>query len=53
VARFDATPWARRTSGCAQSLLALGNVIAALSTGAPHVPYRDSKLTRLLKVRLQ
>lgn len=33
-----------------QSLLALGKVIGALATGAPHVPYRDSKLTRLLKV---
>jgi hypothetical protein len=33
-----------------QSLLALGNVIQALSTGdAGHVPFRSSKLTRLLK----
>jgi kinesin family protein 5 len=36
-----------------KSLLALGNVIFALSaakgTRAPHVPYRDSKLTRLLQ----
>jgi kinesin family protein 5 len=31
-----------------KSLSALGNVINALTTGAPHVPYRDSKLTRLL-----
>jgi len=31
-----------------KSLSALGNVINALSTGQPHVPYRDSKLTRLL-----
>ena len=34
-----------------QSLSALGNVIAALTQGGgrrPHVPYRDSKLTRLL-----
>eukprot|EP00753_Platysulcus_tardus_P006907 PLAT14686.1.p1 GENE.PLAT14686.1~~PLAT14686.1.p1 ORF type:complete len:471 (+),score=174.21 PLAT14686.1:197-1609(+) len=32
-----------------KSLLALGNVIAKLSEQAPHVPYRDSKLTRLLQ----
>jgi len=33
-----------------QSLSALGNVIVALSDNhAPHVPYRDSKLTRLLQ----
>jgi kinesin family protein 4/21/27 len=30
-------------------LLCLGNVINALSEGKPHVPYRDSKLTRLLQ----
>lgn len=29
-------------------LLALGNVINALSENQKHVPYRDSKLTRLL-----
>ena len=33
-----------------KSLLALGNCINALSTGSTHVPFRDSKLTRLLKV---
>lgn len=36
------------------SLSALGNVIAALTEGGgggQHVPYRDSKLTRLLQVR--
>jgi hypothetical protein len=35
-----------------QGLLALGNVISALSDGERrprHVPYRDSKLTRLLQ----
>ncbi|WP_304937799.1 kinesin family protein, partial [Dubosiella newyorkensis] len=32
-----------------QSLLALGNVISALVTGAKHVAYRDSKLTLLLQ----
>lgn len=34
-----------------QSLSALGNVIAALTDSKPrtHIPYRDSKLTRLLE----
>uniref|UniRef100_A0A6A7FXA6 Kinesin-like protein KIF18A n=1 Tax=Hirondellea gigas TaxID=1518452 RepID=A0A6A7FXA6_9CRUS len=32
-----------------RSLLALGNCINALADGKSHVPYRDSKLTRLLK----
>ena len=32
------------------SLSALGNVISSLTTpGAQHIPYRDSKLTRLLQ----
>jgi Kinesin motor domain len=37
-----------------QSLSALGNVIAALTDpkGRQHIPYRDSKLTRLLEVRV-
>lgn len=34
-----------------KSLSALGNVIKALTSGGgAHVPYRDSKLTRLLQV---
>lgn len=31
-----------------QSLSTLGNVVSALVTGKGHVPYRDSKLTKLL-----
>ena len=34
-----------------RGLLALGNVICALSEGKSHVPYRDSKLTRILQAR--
>ena len=34
------------------SLSALGNVISALVDGkSGHIPYRDSKLTRMLQVR--
>ena len=38
-------------------LLALGNVISALSSNdtkkkAIHIPYRESKITRILKVKL-
>lgn len=35
-----------------KSLSALGNVIAALADGKGHVPYRDSKLTRILQESL-
>ena len=35
-----------------QSLSALGNVIKALSAGETHVPFRDSKLTRILQSSL-
>ncbi|XP_043258345.1 kinesin-like protein Klp61F [Colletes gigas] len=42
-----------REAGCVnQSLLTLGRVITALVEGAPHVPYRESKLTRLLQESL-
>uniref|UniRef100_A0A674NE83 Kinesin-like protein n=1 Tax=Takifugu rubripes TaxID=31033 RepID=A0A674NE83_TAKRU len=32
-----------------KSLSALGNVISALAEGTSHVPYRDSKMTRILQ----
>ncbi len=37
-----------------KGLLALGNVISALTDrkGRRHIPYRDSKLTRILQVRV-
>ena len=31
------------------SLTCLGNVVAGLCSEKPHIPYRDSKLTRVLK----
>jgi kinesin family protein 3/17 len=39
----------RELTSINQSLSSLGNVIAALSTNKGHIPYRDSKLTRLLQ----
>lgn len=43
---------ARETRNINQSLLTLGRVITALVEKAPHVPYRESKLTRLLQESL-
>eukprot|EP00190_Bangiopsis_sp_CCMP1999_P000775 CAMPEP_0198735246 /NCGR_PEP_ID=MMETSP1475-20131203/58155_1 /TAXON_ID= ORGANISM="Unidentified sp., Strain CCMP1999" /NCGR_SAMPLE_ID=MMETSP1475 /ASSEMBLY_ACC=CAM_ASM_001111 /LENGTH=767 /DNA_ID=CAMNT_0044498867 /DNA_START=54 /DNA_END=2357 /DNA_ORIENTATION=- len=43
---------AREAGNINQSLLALGKVINALVDHHPHVPYRDSKLTRLLQESL-
>ena len=40
---------AREAGEINKSLLTLGRVIAALVAGGGHVPYRDSKLTRLLR----
>ena len=42
----------RELTSINQSLSSLGNVIAALSSGRNHIPYRDSKLTRILQVNL-
>lgn len=39
----------REGSNINKSLLALGNCINALAGGSKYIPYRDSKLTRLLK----
>lgn len=43
---------AREAGSINQSLLTLGRVITALVDRHPHVPYRDSKLTRLLQESL-
>ncbi len=43
---------AKEAGNINQSLLTLGRVITALVERSPHVPYRDSKLTRLLQESL-
>lgn len=43
---------AREAGNINQSLLTLGRVITSLVDHHPHVPYRDSKLTRLLQESL-
>ncbi|KAI6191648.1 Kinesin-like protein KIF11 [Aphelenchoides bicaudatus] len=40
---------AREAGNINTSLLALGRVITALTTNAIHIPYRESKLTRILQ----
>ena len=43
----------RESTNINQSLLTLGRVITALRKKTKRIPYRDSKLTRILQVRLR
>ena len=53
IGRSGATDGKAREAGSInQSLLTLGRVIAALVDNHGHIPYRDSKLTRLLRESL-
>ena len=49
VAMNTGTQAAKEAGNINKSLLTLGRVITALVEGQVHVPYRDSKLTRLLQ----
>lgn len=50
IGRSGATDKRAREAGMInQSLLTLGRVISALVEKGPHIPYRESKLTRLLQ----
>uniref|UniRef100_A0A7E4ZZG4 Kinesin-like protein n=1 Tax=Panagrellus redivivus TaxID=6233 RepID=A0A7E4ZZG4_PANRE len=50
IGRSGATDMRAREAGnINQSLLTLGRVINALTTSAAHIPYRESKLTRILQ----
>ena len=51
VARSGASGGRAREAGSINtSLLTLGRVITCLVERTPHIPYRESKLTRLLQV---
>jgi kinesin family member C2/C3 len=48
VAKSEAAGQQLREAQCInRSLSALGDVIAALQQGSPHIPYRNSKLTQV------